>query len=343
MQSIVGKPIFLILCLLIGYYQACAQLGRKGPETITYEEVYDDPYDISTLFVHFQPLYGELFTSNVNLGFGIQAQYYMNKKLDFFAHARKPWLKSLDFARDLASKNEGIENTPEVFNYYELGGTYHIIDREQSTETKMILYSSRYEGRKWASTVPKHTIIPSKVRKIYGARLGGIYFDTTTDLGRAIDGQKDIKLVDENNTPIEDYIPPNENLYIYSNLYVASVFVGASLALIKNLAIKPDKGYSTLVNDLMFTAYADIMIAPYISLDDIYYQDTKFSTENVKTLFIGGRVGMEGKFNRKFGWSYGAEIGYRPGILNRGFFAMAKISFPVFSTKLDYAIEAFGK
>ena len=52
---------------------------------------------------------------------------------------------------------------------------------------------------------------------------------------------------------------------------------------------------------------------------------------------------MEGKFNRKFGWAYGGEIGYRPGLKQSGFFVLAKISFPVFATQLKHQVESFGK
>jgi hypothetical protein len=52
---------------------------------------------------------------------------------------------------------------------------------------------------------------------------------------------------------------------------------------------------------------------------------------------------MEGRFNRTFGWSYGGEIGYRPSVESRGFFAVIKLCFPVFGTNLDYKVESFGK
>jgi hypothetical protein len=44
-----------------------------------------------------------------------------------------------------------------------------------------------------------------------------------------------------------------------------------------------------------------------------------------------------------FSWAYGAEVGYRPSFEGRSFYAMFKISFPVFGTNLDYKVESFGK
>jgi hypothetical protein len=63
----------------------------------------------------------------------------------------------------------------------------------------------------------------------------------------------------------------------------------------------------------------------------------------VKTKTFGFRLGMDGRFNRQLSWSYGAEVGYRPAIEGRTFYALVKISFPVFGTNLDYKVESFGK
>jgi hypothetical protein len=58
---------------------------------------------------------------------------------------------------------------------------------------------------------------------------------------------------------------------------------------------------------------------------------------------FGFRMGLEGKYNRDLGWAYGIETGIRPGISGKGFYATFKISFPVYSTNLEYEREAFGK
>jgi hypothetical protein len=50
-----------------------AQNDRKDKTAVTYEEIYDEPYSINKLFIQFQPVYGELFATNVNAGFGIEA------------------------------------------------------------------------------------------------------------------------------------------------------------------------------------------------------------------------------------------------------------------------------
>src|SRR4051794_24353011 len=107
------------------------QGDRKDKTAVTYEEIYDEPYSVNKLFVAFQPLYGELFVTNVNAGFGLEASYYHQDKMDFRAHFRKSYSQGFyDFSRDLASKNSSVENHAQIFNYFEVGATYHVKDFE---------------------------------------------------------------------------------------------------------------------------------------------------------------------------------------------------------------------
>lgn len=337
----ISKRIFIGLVLVFCYgflYSVHAQLKRSDQTAVTYEELYDDPYAINTLFVHFQPVYAEMFVTNVNAGFGVQVEYYFKNKIEFRAHARKTYSKGTDFSRLNASKNSEVENKASTYNYYELGGSYFIKDWEEDSQSKVILYSSRYKGTKWAASVPEHIMIPSKVRKIISGRLGGLIFDTSTDINRVLSKQE-VRLPQVANPEI--FL--SEELSIYGNLDVKALYLGGSMTWIKNFAIKPDRNYGTLGNDLIFTTFLDLIVAPSVSMTNIFYQGVEYSTENIKTSKVGFRAGMEGKFNRELGWAYGAEMGVRPGIQSKGFYALLKISFPVFSTTMDHSKEAFGK
>ncbi|MBX2962300.1 MAG: hypothetical protein KF687_07295 [Cyclobacteriaceae bacterium] len=346
-----GKRFFTIFCLMLGVFAALSQDDRKDKTAVTYEEIYDEPYSINKLFVHFQPLYGEVFATNVNAGFGLEANYYLNDKFDFKAHFRKTYSKSFyDFARDLAVKNSDVDNQAEVFNYFEFGGTYHLKDFTESSKTKMFLYKNSYKGSKWSARVPLNAEIPCKVRKIYGLRTGGIIWDSSTDINRALESQgltnADLKNSEGNGLP--------EGVGVFSNIYSKGLYVGGSMTWIRNVAVSFDK-FETGVDDLILTTFFDILVSPWISIDDIVYTprdangdpilaDRKtYSVAAIKTNMFGFRAGIEGKFNRTLSWSYGAEAGYRPSIDGKGFFAMLKISIPVYSTNLDYKVEAFGK
>ena len=342
-NHIVVKNIILST-VLFGWCSATAfAQGFSAKSAITYEELYDDPYAINRLFLHLQPMYAELSATNVTAGFGIGANYYLENKADFHANFRQAYTQSFDLARDAAIKNQVIVNEPNSFTYAEIGGTYHIQDFEDDTDTKLTLYSRKYQkGNRWAAHVPEHTVVPTKVRKIRGARLGGFVFDTSLDL-KGIAEDQTIVLEDA-----QGAFP--QNVYVHSNEVVKGFFIGGAMSWFKNMAVKPDKGYAILSDNHMLTTFADFMLAPSIMIEDVLYRDPtqgdilrRFSTDQVETKSWGFRLGVEGKNNRTMGWAYGAEVGARPGVKGKGFFAMIKISLPVYSTNLNYQREAFGK
>lgn len=334
-----------------------AQGDRNDKTAVTFEELYDEPYSINKLFIGFQPLYGEVFATNVNAGFGAEASYYLKDKMDFKAHFRKTYSSGFyDYSRDLAEKNSspGVKVSPEVFNYYELGGTYHFKDAEQEGKTTMVLYKNSYKGNRWASRVPLHAEVPCKVRKIYGARLGAILWNSTTELTRALQKQG---LTYANLTNSEGvglpttYVDANgitRDFNAYSNVYSTSIYAGASIAWFRNVAVSFDK-FDEGLDDGMLTLFFDLQYAPSLKMDPVTYTDPvtkvtdKYSTSAVKLSSFGFRAGIDGKFNRQLGWAYGGEFGLRPSVQGKMFYAMLKISFPVFGTNLDYKVESFGK
>src|SRR5882757_4004872 len=163
--------------------QAFAQAPQDDKNAVTYEELYDEPYAVNKLFIGFQPLYAELFATNTNAGFGITAQYFHKDKFNIQAQMRMTYgSKFFDFNHQLALDNSNVQNVPVAFRYFEIGGTYHIKDTESTGKTKMTLYKNSYKGNKWASRVPLQTSVPAKVRKIYGARLGAVVWNSTTNI-----------------------------------------------------------------------------------------------------------------------------------------------------------------
>lgn len=357
------KHYFLALFTFLAFSFSLHAQDRKDKTAVTYEEIYDEPYSVNKLFVQLQPLYGEMFVTNVNAGFGLEASYYHKDKLDLRAGFRKAYSRGFyDLGRDLAYKNSVLDNRFQIFNYFEVGGTYHVKDFESSSKTKMFLYKNSYKGNKWAARVPLNAEIPCKVRKIYGVRLGGIVWNSTVDLSRAMQkqGLTNADLKDSEGTPLPDSYTDAQGrvqqITPFTNLSSAGGYVGGSISWIKNVAVNFDK-FEEGIDDLIFTAYFDILVSPSVSMDNIVYTDKDESTgiplqdrqtriysiDAVRTKTFGFRAGIEGKFNRTWGWAYGGEVGYRPSVETRGFYALIKISFPVYSTNLDYKVESFGK
>ncbi len=342
------RTYFLFFAALLMAQITFSQNDRSDKTAVTFEELYDEPFSVNKLFVGFQPFYGEVFATNVNAGFGVEAHYYLNEKADFKAHMRKSYSRSFyDFNRDLAARNSNVENKPEVFNYYEVGGTYHVKDFETSSKTKMALYRNSYKGNKWAARVPLHAEVPCKLRQIYGVRLGVIAWNGTTDLNRVLEDQglTNADLVNETGEGLPLTDPnngPNSPFNVFSNIYSTSVYLGGSMSWIRNIAVSFDK-YEEGIDDGLMTVFFDLQYAPHLTLDPVRYNGQEYATAPIKKNAIGGRIGIDGKFNRTLSWGYGGEIGYRPSVSGGGFFAMFKISFPLYGTNLDYKVESFGK
>jgi hypothetical protein len=337
--------VFFLLLALPG--RVIAQGERPDKTAVTFEEVYDEPYNINKLFVHLQPLYGEIFATNVNAGFGLQAEYTIKDKIDLKANFRSTYgSKFFDLNREQGKQTSEVDNNQKPFTYFELGGTYHIKDFEKSSNTKLVLYKKSYKGNKWASRVPLNAEVPCKVRQIYGARLGVTVWQSTIDVNNIMRKQ-DLTAADfenEEGGTLADAGIANgdDDLTIFSNVSTAGLYVGGSISWIRNAAFTFDK-FEGGVDDLILTTYVDILIAPRVKLEDVLYLNTPYDISPLSTKKIGFRAGIEGKFNRTLSWAYGGEIGYRPGIDGRMFYALVKISFPVFGTNLDYKTESFEK
>ncbi|MFM7487068.1 MAG: hypothetical protein ACKO13_09120, partial [Cytophagales bacterium] len=217
-------------------------------------------------------------------------------------------------------------------------------------KTKMVLYKKSLRGNRWAASVPLRAEVPCKVRKIIGARLGGIYWASSIDLNHVLKAQEltNASIIDQAGNGLPLQLPPDpisglsKSFSVYGNMIATNAYVGGSLSWFRNVAVSFDK-YEEGIDDGMLTLFFDLIYAPILQLDPVTYQGVDYSTDAIKTTSFGFRAGIDGKFNRTLSWSYGGEIGLRPSVSGQGFYAMFKISFPVFGTNLDYKVESFGK
>ena len=330
--------IFFYTAFLL-YLPLQAQKSRIN-YSVEYETVYDDPYDINRFYILIQPLYGEAFSTNTNIGFGLEANYYLKDIMDFQIGFRTPYSKGSDLMRDAASKNSDALNTPKRFYYGELGMNYHLVDRLISTKSKFVLYSKNFlKFNRWKTMVPEYVYVPSNLRRILGIRLGGSAYQSAFDVGKVLDKQ---------NMPLENIIPSEDTqLSFYSNINSQGFYIGGSMELIKNIAINFENLYDQTANDLMFTVFVDLLIHPFITIQDIRYQrDSGMSIEYISNEIIdsnlfGFRAGIKGKFNRAIGFGYSVETGIRPGIQGKGFYLMGVFSVPVFGFRLNKEASAF--
>lgn len=301
---------------------------------ITYQMLYDEPSEINKLFVQVQPFYSEISNTNTNGGFGVEAHYYHELLFDINLQGRSTYGKQFDIARNTAESNSVLDNSIVPYWFIQLGGTYHLKDLEKNADTKVVLYKKQFKGALLEAQVLKTTTIASKRREIIGIRGGGFIYNTSMDLGR-LAAKQNQEVLDVDGNSLGSQLD-----YFHGNMLTAVTYVGGSYAWMHNFAINFDSNWEPGGNDLLLTTFFDILYSPFSKLDEIVYQNTNYSTENIELTSFGARVGLDGKFNRDMGWAYGAELGVRPGIKGGGFYGLLKLSFPVFGSDLATSVEA---
>jgi len=327
-----GFFIITIGFLFIHFFPQAQNLIKD--DSITYETFYDDPMHINKLYIHIQPVYGELFMTNVNIGYGLEVDYFLKDKFDFNASIRRTYGRKFDFIRDVAETNGESLNTPKKFYFAEAGLTYHFIDREEASTAKFVLYSKTYHYQnRWESMVPRYIEAPAQLRRIYGLRLGAASYQSTIDINRIIKKQGDI--------PLDSF----NGMSLFSSIVNHGFYIGGLMKLIKNVTINFDQIYQQVTNDLIFNTYLDVLIFPFTTVEDIQYVPssggpvTDISNDIIKTSMLGVRAGISGKFNRDISFGYNLELGYRPGIQGQNFYALGKISIPLLGFMLEKPSE----
>lgn len=314
---------------LNGYSQA-----TKKSNALKYTVTYDDPYDIKKLFIHFQPIVGDISALNVVGGFGLEANYYYKDMLDFEFSGRSTYGSRFDIAQDAANKNASNENVISNYFYADMGGTYHILDQTKESQSKVLLYSKRLKGTEWAATVPKNALIKNTVREIVGGRAGVMAYTTATNLNTVL-AKQELELFYNDGSPVlaDD---------LYTNVFSYGFYLGGSMSWFKNFAVTFESRWEPNGDDLLMTTYLDVLYSPGITIDDLLIGGETVALDDVKQAPLGFRAGLKGKFNRNLGWGYGVESGLRPGVQKSGFFFTFKLSFPIYGTKLEQTVEAIN-
>jgi len=324
--------LLLILIFALPAWASAQSTELILPDTSKLEVVYDQPHKVRRFYVGFQPVYADAFKNGVNAGFGMDA-YFLPKggKFDLHASFRKPYsTRFFDQVKDNMDKTSNTLNQSVGFALLEIGGTIHLKDETRQVPVKVafIKKDPSLGHTQWlqSSTVT----VPGQLRTIQGVRIGMQAWRSAIDVTNTLDGQgsrnADVALPEE----ITDDQGVSTDFNVFSNLYNRSIFAGFGITQIRNQAVLFE-GFETAVQDKIVTYFADLMVAPWLSLDDAAYGLSTYSLEKVKLRRMGLRLGTEVKLNRKLGWSYGAELGWRPAPRGNTGFLLVKISVPVFA------------
>ena len=308
-------------------------------ESVVFEVLYDEPYDVYKLWIKFQPLYFDVFMSNVTAGFGFEAQFIEYEMFDLNLSIRKPYSTSTDVYRNAGEQNNDFTTTLQPAFFAEIGGSYHVYDKSKEGIAKIVLrkeFNSVKAKNREKNKPIEFVKVGCQVREIVGIRAGFMTYSNTVNLSDAAIRQG-IKSYQGNQGTVIDNFVDNR---LYGNLNATGLYLGGSYSQFRNVIIKPED-YNNLGNDILITAYADLLIIPSFNFTNVFLAGEAFDMGSVNTNPVGFRLGLEGKFNQKFTYSYAFETGIRPSVSKRGAFALVKLSFPVLATSLKMEKEAF--
>jgi hypothetical protein len=127
---------------------------------------------------------------------------------------------------------------------------------------------------------------------------------------------------------------------LYSTLQCTTIALGGSYQLIRNVSIKADQ-FGNLANNIIFTTYADLLVAPYTHLSDLQIAKPSgggqtYDAQAIALHNMGFRLGADVVYNQELHYSFGGELGVRPGLLGQGFYIAGRVSFPTLGFRFSH-------
>lgn len=330
MKLTIFRLLTLSIALVTLFHTRGIAQVKKGPSS--FEILYDEPYAINRLFIHFQPVIADVFMTNPNVSFGFEANYLPGKKINYEISLRKAYGRATDVMRDLAETNKTNQNEVRPFRWLQAGVTYHIKDRERDGNARIVPYTKKTKAHSFDNY--NYFEVPCLVREIIGARVGAYSYQTTIDVSNNMIRQG-VRLVSQEGNPLT--LSTRER--IYSAMSVSGFYLGGSFTTVRNVVVKPEGGsgvaYKNSGSDQILTAYADLMYSPFINLDEVKDGNQVYDLDPMKTNALGWRLGLDVMHNRATHWSFNLEIGSHTGLSRRAGFLTAKIAFPVMAFTID--------
>lgn len=326
---------------------------------INYKVTFDDPYDINQVWLFFSPLAINASAANMNLGFSVGTRIFATPNFQVQAGFQSSYGQPLDHSRNTAEKSAMVRwrsgqdrhdrtslqgNKFIPFMNLELGGQYHLIDRERKSTSRIMLTSKKARVEEFSNV--DYITVNSRNRQIYSIRGGGQLYSSTVSLGRpmrrqglTLTSEGGLKLNPDGSTTAADGLTSiTKGNQLFTNLQYAGFYVGGAYTLIKNVAIKADK-FGNLANNITVSGYADILAAPAPMLDNLLINKEgggfeTVSTSSMKINKAGFRTGFDVFYNQDLFYAIGGEIGYRPAPRGQRLYVMARFSFPALAFKI---------
>jgi hypothetical protein len=271
-------------------------------QSVTWDVLKDDPYDIKNFSFAIDPLFSEISGQNgYSFGWGIRAEYMMGKRLQ----------AGFDMRTAFGTQGYRISNdNTRNFFYTEANVGIILINKLRRRNVPIILSQSTSGNVR--TTVSIKGGVPANIRRVTSFR-GGIYQMTNSlsykylndSLTTFSGGSSDFKL--------KDSISNSHFANQYGGFASTAVFGGFNFRRIAQLSIDVD-GYG-IRNYIRYSDfYIDGIFSPIVLIKDFSTpsgDSYKVKYDNIS--YIGWRVGWAWRKPKDQGFSAKFEFGNRPG------------------------------
>lgn len=265
---------------------------------------YNDPFTFPAFTFNLVPIYGEYQRINRVFGGGAQIDYIQkgaSASMNFFiAYPGYDNVKG-------KFKPDNALNEPQLYKLFETWVAYHLTDRNISSI--MSYQPGGYDMRENL----KEVYIPYQYRRIYALRGG--YQSMIT----GVEASETNAFVSDAGTYSGSY---------FTTMMTHNVFAGIFTSRIDKIGLTDATGRKRRRKIKQW--FADVMIAPYISLDDLKFSDSQFVNISQTPLNrFGWRVGYQ-IMNNQLTLTR-IEIGQRPGLQGFNYYGSLTVGLTLFS------------
>lgn len=285
---------------------------RSQAQSVTWDVIKDDPFDIKNLTVAIDPFFLDFNSQNgYAFGWGFRGDYLMGKRLQF----------NFDWRQGFGTKGYLISDD-NTKNYSALEGSVALtLSHKVKRKNLPIILSqssSTSGGVTTTTTISIKGGVPGDVRKVVALR-GGFYQMVNT---MNFQGLKDSLLTFETGGAEMTYkdSATAKGFGQYGAVYSTAIFGGFNFKQIRQLILNVS-GYGVRGNVMYRDFYADFLFSPILFLKNYKTTDsagaeTKYNVKYAKTSVIGWRIGWMIRKPKDQGFSLKFEFGQRPGYLD---------------------------
>lgn len=309
------KRVFAIVALMALFMTSAIA------QNVRYKIKRDNPEDVKNLIIHLDPLFADVYFTDLAMGFAARADWMMNRVLDVSMEWRRPyfdmnWMDVQEFKLP-SEAGQGMTNKPYMpkngfsqYTYLEPTVRLHFRDKIKESTHRLVLSQSSYTSGNTRTTNTQFINVPGKSRKIASLQGAVCWMDMPVLYDGFLNGNAaDFQLEPKNGG---DAITAQADFG--GTMMRTMTFIGGlSFQRIDNLKALTDK-YGVKYSTGWTNFYFDVMYAPIVNFADVVDdQGNEYDVTNSKVNRLGWRVGYALKNTKGTALSMKINMGNRPG------------------------------